>query len=414
MAIAKSAQDPVADNTYLELRDQDPFPFYRDHLDRGENAYWDEGMKAWMVLDHQGSSQVQRDEAVFMHPYWDLPGAVTVQGGARQLMMLHGAEHTKVHRFMMRYFSPRIADGYRQRYVVPLANRMLDRLAPVGGGELDVQFSDRLPAYVICALLGVPIENEQLLEDCKRWNDDIMRWSETFGEDPDALADALDSAGHLAEVLLPIIRQRRTEPTDDFISALWAEGPSLLPDWNEQDVLAQARVLLFAGSETTAHLIRNALYHLMSHLDLRDQLIEDPTQVSDFVEEVLRFYGVIHFRIRTAATDTEVSGCPVQQGDRVHAVLSAANRDQSRFDDPDEFRVGRANSRDHLAFGLGPRMCIGANLARSEAIEVIRLILQRLPELELNDAKPAPRLRGHMPRSYRPLHSSWRVSEATS
>jgi cytochrome P450 len=98
----------------------------------------------------------------------------------------------------------------------------------------------------------------------------------------------------------------------------------------------------------------------------------------------------------------------------VHAVLSAANRDQSRFDDPDEFRVGRANSRDHLAFGLGPRMCIGANLARSEAIEVIRLILQRLPELELNDAKPAPRLRGHMPRSYRPLHSSWRVSEATS
>jgi cytochrome P450 len=395
--------------SYLSLRDKDPFPFYREHLDSGVGAYWDEGMNAVMVLDHHGCARVQRDEDIFAHPYWDLPGAVEVQGGPRQLMMLHGAEHTRVHRFLMRYFSPRVVQSYRERYVAPLALRMIDRLVPAGSADLDAQFCEQLPAYVICALLGISIEDEQLLASCKRWNDDIMRWSETFGEDPDILTDALDSARNLAGVLLPIIREREQHPQDDFISALWSEGTALLPEWNELDVLAQARVLLFAGSETTAHLLRNAFYHLLNDAGLQRQLLADPTRIDAFVEEVLRFYGVIHFRIRTAATDTEVSGCPVHKGDRVHAVLSAANRDATRFGDPDDFLMDRPNERDHLAFGLGPRMCIGANLARAETAEVVKQVLTLLPGLrwgERADGEPA-RMSGHMPRSYRPLHAQW-------
>jgi len=396
-------------NSYLSLRDQDPFPFYRERLDEGIKAYWDEGMKAVMVLDHQGCAEVHRNEDVFAHPYWDLPGAVEVQGGARQLMMLHGAEHTRVHRFLMRYFSPRVVQTYREKYVSPLAQRMIQRFAPVGSADLDLELCDQLPAYVICALLGIPIEDEQLLATCKRWNDDIMRWSETFGEDPEILADALRSAENLAGVLLPIIRERERYPEDDFISALWSEGKSLLGGWNELDVLAQARVLLFAGSETTAHLIRNSLYHLLNHPDLRQGLGAAPEKIGAFIEEVLRFYGVIHFRIRAAASDTAISGCPVRKGDRVHAVLSAANRDAARFDEPDEFRMGRPNERDHLAFGLGPRMCIGANLARAEAAEVVGQVLTMLPGLRWGrraEAEPA-RLSGHMPRSYRPIYAEW-------
>jgi cytochrome P450 len=323
--------------------------------------------------------------------------------------MLHGAEHTRVHRFLMRYFSPRVVQTYREKYASPLARRMIQRFAPVGSADLDLELCDQLPAYVICALLGIPIEDEQLLATCKRWNDDIMRWSETFGEDPEILADALRSAENLAGVLLPIIRERERHPEDDFISELWSEGKSLLGGWNELDVLAQARVLLFAGSETTAHLIRNSLYHLLSHPDLRQGLGTPPEEIGAFIEEVLRFYGVIHFRIRAATSDTAISGCPVRKGDRVHAVLSAANRDAARFDEPDEFRMGRPNERDHLAFGLGPRMCIGANLARAEATEVVEQVLTMLPGLRWGrraEVEPA-RLSGHMPRSYRPIHAEW-------
>jgi cytochrome P450 len=314
-----------------------------------------------------------------------------------------------VHRFLMRYFSPRVVQTYREKYASPLARRMIQRFALAGSADLDLELCDQLPAYVICALLGIPIEDEQLLATCKEWNDDIMRWSETFGEDPEILADALRSAENLAGVLLPIIRERERHPEDDFISALWSEGKSLLGGWNELDVLAQARVLLFAGSETTAHLIRNSLYHLLNHPDLRQGLGAAPEKIGAFIEEVLRFYGVIHFRIRAAASDTAISGCPVRKGDRVHAVLSAANRDAARFDEPDEFRMGRPNERDHLAFGLGRRMCIGANLARAEAAEVVGQVLTALPGLRWGrraEAEPA-RLSGHMPRSYRPIYAEW-------
>jgi cytochrome P450 len=400
-------ETPKMTRSYLDLKDQDPFGYYRERLDSGDTVYWDEGMRAWMVLDHENSARVHREESTFGHPYWDLPGAVKVQGGPRQVMMLHGAEHLRLHRFLMRYFSPMRAAQYRARYVEPLVTRMLDRIAPAGAGDLDELFAEHLPAYVICTLLGVSIDDEELLERCKVWNDDIMKWSETFGEDPDILREALSSAEHLAEVLLPIIRDRREHPQDDFISDLWREGPTLLDNWDEYDVLAQARVLLFAGSETTAHLIRNAIYHLLEHQPLRAELVAHPERVEAYVEEILRYYGVIHFRIRAASQDTDLGGCPVHAGDRVHAVLSAANRDAKRFDHPDEFAMDRSNSRDHLAFGLGPRMCIGANLARAEAVEAVRSLLVRLPDLRWDDDRPKAQLLGHMPRSYRPLNARW-------
>jgi cytochrome P450 len=401
--------------SYLDLWDKDPFPYYREVFDRHETVVWDEGMNAWMVYDRKNSAEVQRNEAVFDHPYQSLPGAVRVQGGARQVLMLHGDDHVKVHRFLTRHFSRQMCEQYREQYVAPLVKRLINEFQQTGHDDLDTMFADGLPAYVICVLLGVPIDDMPLLARCKLWNDDIMRWSETFGEDEGILADALASADHLADVLMPIILDRREHPRDDFISDLWHEGADLLPGWDEWDVLAQARVLLFAGSETTAHLIRNALYVLLEDADLRQELTAHPEKAEALVEEVLRLYGVIHFRIREATTDTELSGCPIKKGDRVHAVLAAADRDPERYQHPEEFDMNRPNPRDHLAFGIGPRLCIGANLARAEAAEAVRLVLKLLPDLEWDTGgAESAKLEGHMPRSFRPLLARWSVEPAAA
>jgi cytochrome P450 len=399
--------------SYLSVEDDDPFPYYellRRNTEHG--VHWDEEMRAWLALGHADCSRVQRDEEIFRHPYWDLPGAVEVQGGERGILMLQGRDHTTVHRFLIRHFSVRVVNEYRDRYIRPLVQRLTEKFAHDGAADLDSALAEHLPAYVICALLGVSIDDEEVLARCKEWNDDIMRWSETFGEDPSALEDARSSARNLATVLLPIIRDRKENPQDDLVSALWREGPNLLEDWTEGDVLAQARVMLFAGSETTTHLVRNALYLLLTRPELREELREHPDRIPGFVEETLRYYGVIHFRIRAAAGDTELSGCPIAAGDRVHPVLSAANRDPERFEDPDEFRIGRENIKDHLAFGLGPRMCVGANLARAEAVEVVEYLLQRLPNLRLDDGREPPAMHGHMPRSFVPLHATWDGGQA--
>ena len=170
-------------DSYLDLVDKDPFPFYHGLFEAKDTVHWDAGMNAWMVFDRADCAEVQRNEQTFEHPYNGLPGAVQVQGGERQVLMLHGEDHTKVHLFLTRHFSTKIVERYRSQFIAPLVSRMLADLEVEGHGDLDTLFADELPAYVICVLLGVPIDDEPLLRQCKRWNDDIMRWSETFGED---------------------------------------------------------------------------------------------------------------------------------------------------------------------------------------------------------------------------------------
>jgi len=93
-------------------------------------------------------------------------------------------------------------------------------------------------------------------------------------------------------------------------------------------------------------------------------------------------------------------------------VLAAANRDPERFEDPLEFRLDRPNAREHLGFGFGPRLCIGANLARAEAIELVEALLDRFPDLMLDEEAEEPTMSGHMPRSYSPLPARWTVPDA--
>jgi len=399
--------DEVLGCGYKDLQDTDPFPAYRQVLDANARVLWDSGMQAWMAFGFDECARIQRDEDTFAHPYWDFQGAAEVQGGDRQVLMLRGEDHTKVHRFLTRFFSTAKVEEYQPTIVRPLAERLLRPVRAAGRAELSELFADRLPAYVICALLGVSMEDQDLMERCKLWNDDIMRWSETFGEDPVVLERARESAAHLKDVLMPIVRDRERNPTDDFISALWAEGPKLLDGWNEDDVLAQARVMLFAGSETTAHLIRNAVHILAGSPEYQEQLAASSSFALAFVEEVLRFYGVIHFRVRATTCPVELAGQDLHAGERVHAVLSAANRDPAHFEDPDRFDPTRSDAKTNLAFGYGGRKCIGANLARWETAEAMQCLLQELGPIALDDDAPRPEFLGHMPRSYQPLNIRW-------
>ncbi len=399
--------------SFLSVTNTDPWEFYeRLRESEPDGVHWDDEMGAWLAVKYLDCRRIHREEETFAHRYLDFPGAVEVHGGERGILILEGEDHTTLHRFLIRYFSLRVVAGYRDEIVRPLVNRLLDKVASNGSGNLDAAIADPLPAYVIAALLGISIDDEQTLANVKDWNEDIMRWSGTFGEDPESLEIARTAARHLKEVLMPIIRDRNDNPQDDFVSELWREGPNLLENWNEADVLAQARVMLFAGAESTSHLLRNCIYMLLTRPDLRDRLREERELIPSFVDETHRYVGVIHFHVRVANVDTEISGCPVSAGDRVHPVLAAANRDPERFEDPLEFRLDRPNAREHLGFGFGPRLCIGANLARAEAIELVEALLDRFPDLMLDEEAEEPTMSGHMPRSYSPLPARWTVPDA--
>jgi cytochrome P450 len=389
--------------SYLDYIDRDPYEFYARKLKEG-TVHWDEGMNAWLVLGYDEARTVLVRSDVYEHPYNSFAAASETQGGPRGILLLQGEEHTRMHNLLLSHFSPGVVRKYQQDLIGPLVRRRLDEVLNDDRADLSSGFAGKVPSDVIAALLGLDWHDEELLTKCRVWNTTIFRWSETFGENPDATADALGAAQRLNEVLLPVIRARRAAPRDDMISMLWKRGPEILDPWGEDEVLAQCRVLFFAGSDTTAHLLRNSIYVLLNRPGIQERLRGDPSRIRDFVDEVLRMYGPIHFRVRVASVDTELGGRHINQGDRLHPVNASADRDPGHYADPHEANIDRKPLRDHLAFNAGPRFCVGAALARGEAVEAITELLDRVEELGWdNDAEP-PRFRGHMPRSYHPLN----------
>jgi cytochrome P450 len=133
---------------------------------------------------------------------------------------------------------------------------------------------------------------------------------------------------------------------------------------------------------------------MMEHPDQQARLDADPSLLPTAIEEMLRYTSPVTVFVRTATTDTELRGIPVKAGDRAAMFYPSANRDESRFAEPDRFDIGRAPN-PHLAFGGGgTHFCLGANLARVEATAIIPEVLSRMKDLEL--AGPVERVRSNL------------------
>ena len=148
-------------------------------------------------------------------------------------------------------------------------------------------------------------------------------------------------------------------------------------------------MLIIAGNETTRNLLGNVVHTLASCPHLFEALRADPEVADAIIEESLRRDSPVQLLFRTCDRATTLDATPLQPSDRVMLCVGSANRDDTRFDAPDEFRIDRTNPRDHLAFGTGPHVCPGATLARLEvrlalralaaAVGSIRLVEEREP-----------------------------------
>jgi cytochrome P450 len=146
---------------------------------------------------------------------------------------------------------------------------------------------------------------------------------------------------------------------------------------------------MFGGIETTEGMIANVMLHLLSRPDQLALVLADPDLVPAAVEESLRLEPAAAAVDRYATADAPLGGVLVRAGDQVTVSITAANRDPASFTDPDRFDIRRPNAGRHLAFAHGPHFCIGAHLARLEAQVATHTILERLPGLRLDAARPS-------------------------
>ena len=279
--------------------------------------------------------------------------------------------HTWSRRLILPWFSHNRVDGY-EPMTRALCNELIDRVVDAGRADAAQDYAQRIPVRVISWMLGVP---EDLADTFTGWVRDVLE----FGHDPERSVPAWNA---IATFFIEAIAERRAEPGDDLVSELLqaeVDGEPLPDD----HVLGTLALILIAGVDTTWSSIGSAMWHLATHDVDRRRLAADPALIPTAIEELLRAYSPVTMA-RIAATDTELAGCPVREGDRVLLSFPAANRDPDVFERADEVVIDRQLNR-HVAFGVGIHRCAGSNLARMELRVAVEEWMRRIPEFHLVD-----------------------------
>ncbi|HEX2115248.1 MAG TPA: cytochrome P450 [Alphaproteobacteria bacterium] len=292
--------------------------------------------------------------------------------------------HTRLRGLINKAFTPRaIASlaGMIRATVDRLIDDFAAGIAPGGEGKVDLiaGFSYPLPALVIARILGVPDQDIRLF---KAWSDDLAAFVGSAQATPDKYDRAARGAAEMDAYFRAIVRQRRTMTHQaDVIGALVAAeeaGRAL----SEDELVATAVLVLFAGHETTANLIGNGMIALIEQPEAMALLRTCPELAESAVEELLRIDSPAASVTRVARSDMVLGGKTIRAGDRLFLMINAANRDPAVFPDPDRLRLDR-DPNPHVAFGYGPHYCVGAPLARLEAQIAFGRLLARLDDIRL-------------------------------
>ncbi|PJN21422.1 cytochrome P450 [Kitasatospora sp. CB02891] len=282
-------------------------------------------------------------------------------------------DHARLRKLANRAFTARRVEALRDS-IQRIVDRLVDEAIAAGPAmDLIEAVAVPMPMSVTCELFGIPPEDRPQVET----------WFQRFGrlgEDIDKSEEAIDQ---YEDYLSGLIRQRRTEPGDDLISALVAtqEHDDRLTD---SELLSTCFVLITAGTETTTHLVGNAVLALLRHPDQLARLRADPGLIRGAVDELARYDTVTQAIVRVVAEDLDIGGRTLREGELVYLFLGSTNRDPERFEDPDRLDLSRPGNR-HLSFGHGPHFCLGGPLAKLQAEVAIGTLARRLPHLRLAD-----------------------------
>ncbi|MQY25303.1 cytochrome P450 [Nocardia aurantia] len=289
-------------------------------------------------------------------------------------------DHTRTRALLAKLLTPkRLKEN--EEYMWRQADRQLDEFLAAGRCEFLDEYAKPYATLVIADLLGVP--------DGDR---DEFRSALSGHEEPGSRVGALD---HEPVGLNPLewlegrfgayITDRQRQPREDILSVL---ATATYPDGAKPTVAELVRPATFlfaAGQETVTKLLSAAVKVLGEQPEYQRVLREDRGLVGQFVEESLRFESPTKVDFRLAKRSTQVGGVDIPAGTVVMLCIGAANRDPRKFENPDEFRLDRRNSREHIAFGRGIHTCAGAPLARAEGQVTLNRLLDRVRDIAIDD-----------------------------
>jgi cytochrome P450 len=298
------------------------------------------------------------------------------------IVAMDGPEHYRVRKLIMRAFNKKLVEKIR-----PMAKERVQVLLNKAEASKErIEFNEEiarpLPGFVIFKLLGLPDEHSESLRD---WSNAVVEGMTASAPSPEKLEKTDWALGEMNRAVLAVLDERKKEPREDLLTAMLQateDGETLTID----ELLGTMHVAIVAGHDTTSNTMTLGLEALSRHPEAWQYMYENPDKMLDCVTELMRYIAMSGGQPRIAQADFEWHGKQIKQGDIVFLSIMGANRDGSKFDNPETLDFSRDNA-DSQVFGPGIHHCLGHLLAKMQLCEFFEALVNRFESVEILDER---------------------------
>lgn len=366
-----------------------PYATYRDFHEKSP-IFWHPEIKAWIIssysevekgLSNSNLNAGERISSSTSHLSLDEKKEFSkiINTLNNWIVFQDPPKHTRLRKLVNKSFTPRSIEAFRPK-IEKIVEELLTKALAQKEFDFVSELSFRLPAIVICELLGIPEERQA---DVRRWSDKHAGFSASAQVSYEAAKEANDASIEAESYLFSLFDELRKNPGENLLTKL-LHSESDEDRLTDEELAALTIQLFFAGFETTEGLIGNLMLALHNNPSEKQKLILHPEKIESAVEEALRYDSSILKQSRVASLDLVIAGEKISKGDYCHFMIGAANRDPLKYKNPDSFIIDREDL-NHSSFGHGIHFCIGAPLARLETKALLSALLQRAPGLKILD-----------------------------
>lgn len=353
---------------------------------------WDEAQKQHMIVRYGAARRVLQDPALLREraaanaqsavarTFDAVPDFVPERKhGAAVLIFKDGEDHKRLRKLIGETFLARVKQARPE--VKRIVEEVVGALAPAGQSfDLVQDYAIPVPVRVIASLLGLPdCDHAQV----RGWSEDLALGFNPFRTEEED-AKRWRAVRAMLDYFVGRLELAKRAPGANLISdwaALQQRGAAL----SDKEIVDHSIMMLTAGNLSTTDLIANAALRILRDRVARSALAIGAEGVTAIIEETLRLDPPVTTTDRIAPAALDVEGCPIARGDVMTVSLLAANHDPDTYPTPHCFDAQRP-ARQHLAFGAGAHICLGAPLARLEAQIALQALFDRFPDLDLLDA----------------------------
>ena len=360
----------------------------RQLLNLPELSHYNVERQSYTLFTFDLCDKALRENLVFSSEgYNDNP---SVKAMGKVILKMVGSEHRRYRAVVQPMFiKPRAINWWKPKWIDEAVNLLLDRIDSKDEVDLNMDLCARLPVNVVTN--GIGMNAAQSLE----FREHLLR--STVGGHTLTEEERINAAGEVSRMLKELISAKRKNPGDDVISGLITNDLALedgsTRKLTDEEIFSYCRLIMLAGGGTTWRQLGITLHALLSNYHFWESCRDNRKLIGPAIEEGARWMPTDPVFVRVLTQDVELESVQIPSGSRIEMCFGAANRDPSRWENPDVYDIMRP-FQAHLGFGMGPHRCLGMDVAKQEMFTAINALMDRYPNMTLDQSSPKPELLG--------------------